>query len=111
MAVTTDQYLNVGQNDLHVEAIWYEDLTGYAAKLRYCAEGDDPDAAAEETATVIPGAMTSLTSFDFASDDNPFSASGYYLFWFEITKDSRTRSSRPVRRLVHAKGTGARRIP
>lgn len=108
--IQTDIYLNVGQEDLRAKATWYEDLTGYAANLCYYAETDGVAAKVEKTATVTPGTK-STTSYDFTSDDDPFTESGYYVFWFRITKDGRSRSCRPRRCYIHVEGEGARAIP
>lgn len=100
------QYLNVGQEDLQISATWAEDLTGYTAKLWYYREEDGPDSKVGKTAVLIAGASSSQTYYDFIDGDDPFMEEGYYVFFFEIEKDSRPRCSRPIRRYVHAKGTG-----
>ena len=105
----TDQYLNVGQNDLRISAIWAEDLTGYTAKLYYYPLGDGVAAEVEKVATVTPGAAESTTSYDFEVGENPFAKSGWYVFSFEITKDGRSRRCRPIRRYVNVAGEGSAR--
>jgi hypothetical protein len=107
--MATDQYLNVGQNDLRIEATWNEDLTGYAAKLYYYREKAGEETEVEKNAMVTAGETTSVTYVDFEAADDPFAEDGYYIFSFEIEKDGRSRRCRPIRRYVHIKGQGWRR--
>ena len=99
-------YLHVGQTDLIVRFTWYEDLTGYTAKLFYRKEGATTET--EKTATLTPGAESSVTEYIFAgADATPFPTVGWYTFEFEITGGGRSRRCRPIRRYAHAKGSGA----
>lgn len=105
--MSTAQYLNVSQNDLQVSATWAEDLSGYMAKLYYYPLVDGVDAKAEKNATVTPGASESTTHYDFLEADDPFEKSGWYVFYFKITKSGRSRSCRPIRRYVNVAGEGS----
>jgi len=99
------KYVTVNQDDLRIQFIYAEDLSGYSGVIYVYRKEDGFATASSGTATISAGTGTSLVYYDVATSSTIIGSSGVWIMYAEIEDaEGKKRACQPVELYIHTKG-------